>query len=59
MKYLKSFVCLPLLQKMKQMFSLELQSQLIRDGVELCPLCTQFKLLQNKRFTKIKTKYRK
>lgn len=53
-KHLKRFVCLPLLQQVKQMFSLELQSQLIWDSVELCPLCTQGKLLQNKIFTKIK-----
>lgn len=43
---LKSFIRLLLLQQVKQMLRLQLQIQLLGDGMELCPLSTQSKFLQ-------------
>lgn len=53
-EHLERLVRLPALQQVKQMFSLELQPESIRDRVELRPLSTQSKLLQNQTLTKIK-----
>lgn len=57
---LKSFIHLLLLQQVKQMLRLQLQIQLLGDGMELGPLSTQSKFLQQqKKITQLSVRNKK